>query len=93
MSFTCDSYKGYEKGKRYEKYLTFVRMFGNAKTRYVIMKDENGIELHWTTTDYNKTYQNFRAKAVYRFTIEYIIDHNKEISIQYLRIVDKIGVK
>ncbi len=88
MTFTIDSYNGYEAGKRYEKHLEFVRMAGNAKVRYIRMKDEEGNEFSWTTNDYTKTYKNFKTKGVYKFTVAYIIDHNKEIQIKRLTIVE-----
>lgn len=86
-SFTLDSYNGYEKGKRYEKYLTFVEMFGNSNERYITMKDEDGNELHWKTNDYTEAYRNFVPKGVYRFSINYILDHNKVIAISRLKFV------
>lgn len=83
--FTLESYNGYEKGKRYEKFLSFVEMFGNSNERYITMKDEDGNLLSWKTNDYTEAYKNFVAKGIYRFTISYILDHDKSISISRLK--------
>lgn len=88
MGFTIDFYNGYEKGVRYEKYLKFVNMYGNSNTRYIVMIDEDGNELHWTTNDYTKTYNNFKVKGMYKFTVDSIIDHDKQINIKRLTIVE-----
>ena len=74
MGFTINSLDGYEVGKRYEKTLKFVRMFGNSNRRSIVMKDENELELLWTTNDYTKTYKNFKLKSIYKFTVDHIVN-------------------
>jgi hypothetical protein len=88
-NFLIDEYNGYKQGERFEKRLYFVKMYGNAKTRYVELKDENNVKLVWTTTDYNKTFQNFKTKGVYKFTIDFINNNQKEVHIFYMRLTDK----
>lgn len=86
MSFTIKEHNGYEEGKRYTKKLKYVSHYGNSRTRYVVFKDEEGNELHWTTRDTNKTYQNFQMKANYTFTVDYIIDQNKHVNIRHVKL-------
>lgn len=64
----------FKKGERYERKLKFIKMFGNARNRSIVLKDENGVELLWTTNDYTKTYQRFKIKGVYKFTVDHIIN-------------------
>lgn len=89
MSFTIEEYKGYREGEKYTKHLKFVRMYGNSGCRYVIMKDEDGNEMTWTTRDSSRTYQNFRTKAEYKFKVKYIINNDKTINIERLELADK----
>ena len=86
--FNIKEYNGYVAGERYEKLLKFKEMYGNSKTRYIVMNDEDGNEMHWTTNDYTQTYKNFQIKAVYRFTVEHIyLNEDKHIiNIQRLQL-------
>lgn len=89
MSFTITKHNGYQEGEKYSKPLKFIRMYGNARCRYIIMKDEEGNELLWTTSDNTKTMRNFRTKAEYKFKVKYIIDKDKQVNIERLELADK----
>jgi hypothetical protein len=86
LPFSIDEYNGYVAGERYTKRLVFKRMYGNSKTRYIILNDEDGNEMLWTTNDYTQTFKNFQKNAIYRFTIEYIINADKQILISRLQL-------
>lgn len=75
----------YKKGENYTKYLTYIKMYGNSNNRVIEMKDEENNILIWTTTDYSKTYRNFRLKAYYSFKVSFISNENK-IYISYLNL-------
>lgn len=91
MSFTIDQLRGYEAGKRYERELKFVRMFGNSGNRSIVMRDKDGVELLWSTTDYNNTYKNFKLRATYKFRVSHIVNVESmsipQINIQRLTFV------
>lgn len=74
MGFTLEELDGYKQGERYEKALEFVEMFGNANNRSLVMKDEDGVSLLWTTRDSSTAYKNFKLKGAYTFTVKTILD-------------------
>lgn len=80
-------HSNYEKNNNYTKYLTFVKMYGNSNNRIIEMEDEEKNILIWSTTDYSKTYKNFRPKAIYNFKVSFIADN--KIHINYLKLNNK----
>lgn len=78
MSFTKTQLNGYEAGRRYEKRLVFVKMESFGKERRIVMADESGTELLWSTTAGTSVYRNFRLDEVYRFTVDCILAVERE---------------
>lgn len=86
MSFTQETMSGYTTGQRYEKKLKFVKMYGNSNNRHIHMRDEDGVMFGWTTTDYTKTYKEFRIKGIYKFTVDYIIHEDVDMGLPHIKI-------
>lgn len=91
MSFTVNELDGYVKGERYEKQLTFVEISGDSNHRLVVLEDEDGVRLLWSTSDRTKAYKEFKLQAKYRFTVDHILNIDRslpKINIQRLSLVD-----
>jgi hypothetical protein len=91
--FTVDELAGYRKGERYQKHLEFVRMWGNSGNRHIVLMDEDGNELLWSTRDATKAYRKFRLKANWDFKVDHILNPDMEmnlpsVNISYLKLLD-----
>lgn len=86
MAFTQETLGAYSAGKMYDRELSFVRIFGHKGQMNIIMQDEEGNELLWTTTAYTKTYQHFKSKARYRFKVDHILTKDANLSLPRINI-------
>lgn len=76
----------YELHKQYTRKLSFVRDYGDARQRVVILKDEEECQLIWVTRDSHKEYQYFKNQSLYSFKVDWMFCD--KISITNLR---KVG--
>lgn len=91
MSFTVRELDGYIEKERYTKELKFVDMSGGGDENYIRFKDENGVILVWVTSNRTKAYQNFKRKATWKFTVDYILSpgmFSNRIYIRHMRMVE-----
>lgn len=86
MAYTQDTFAGYTAGKMHSRELSFVKMFGRTGQMNIVMKDENGNQLLWTTTGYTNTYQNFKLKAKYRFKVNHIVTKEANLNLPRINI-------